>query len=90
MGMDRRNFIRLTGLASLSGLGLNNSVNAEESNSGDTKRLALIIDMQKCRTQKDCKDCIAACHNVHNVPEIKENQMDLERVLRTCISDTKS
>jgi molybdopterin-containing oxidoreductase family iron-sulfur binding subunit len=78
MGIDRRNFLRLAGLASLSGFGLNDAANGQESNSEDTKRLAMIINMEKCRTEENCKDCIAACHQVHNVPEIKEKNHEIK------------
>jgi molybdopterin-containing oxidoreductase family iron-sulfur binding subunit len=78
MGIDRRNFLRLTGLASLSGLGLKDSINAEDNNPKDTKRLALIINMQKCRSQKDCNDCMLACHKLHNVPDIKETNHEVK------------
>jgi hypothetical protein len=39
MGIDRRNFLRLTGLASLSGLGLKDSINAEDNNPKDKRRI---------------------------------------------------
>jgi Fe-S-cluster-containing dehydrogenase component len=32
------------------------------------KRWAMIIDMKKCK--EDCYDCIKACHQVHNVPNL--------------------
>jgi len=32
------------------------------------KRWAMIIDMKKCK--EDCHDCIKACHQVHNVPNL--------------------
>jgi molybdopterin-containing oxidoreductase family iron-sulfur binding subunit len=31
------------------------------------KRWAMVVDMKKCK--KDCRDCINACHQVHNVPD---------------------
>jgi len=32
------------------------------------KRWAMIVDMKKCK--EDCHDCIKACHQVHNVPNL--------------------
>lgn len=82
MGMDRRFFLKLTGLASLSGFGFNSNARAMEDESdnlsNNKKRLALIIDMQKCREQKNCKDCMEACHRVHNVPEIKDKHHEIK------------
>lgn len=33
------------------------------------KRWAMVIDMKKCREQKDCTRCVDACHVTHNVPQ---------------------
>ena len=32
------------------------------------KRWAMVVDMKKCN--EDCNDCIKACHQVHNVPDL--------------------
>ena len=32
------------------------------------KRWAMVVDMKKCK--EDCLDCIQACHQVHNVPDL--------------------
>jgi Fe-S-cluster-containing dehydrogenase component len=36
------------------------------------KQWAMVVDMKKCweKGKEGCKDCILACHKVHNVPEI--------------------
>jgi molybdopterin-containing oxidoreductase family iron-sulfur binding subunit len=33
------------------------------------KRWAMVVDMSACRREEGCRDCIDACHSVHNVPE---------------------
>ena len=33
------------------------------------KRWGMVIDLQKCGAQKDCRVCIDACHKIHNVPD---------------------
>lgn len=33
------------------------------------KRWAMVVNMRNCRD--DCRDCIDACHRIHNVPEFK-------------------
>jgi len=58
MGMDRRIFLKIAGL---SGLGLNGIAKAvtnnndKETTGEKPKRLAMVIDMQKCREQKIVK-----------------------------------
>jgi molybdopterin-containing oxidoreductase family iron-sulfur binding subunit len=34
-------------------------------------RWAMVIDLQKCRHAEGCRDCIARCHEVHNVPDVR-------------------
>ncbi len=33
------------------------------------KRWAMAVDLKKCWSIEGCKDCIDACHRVHNVPD---------------------
>ena len=33
------------------------------------ERWAMVVDLNKCREEKGCDDCIAACHRAHNVPD---------------------
>jgi Fe-S-cluster-containing dehydrogenase component len=33
-------------------------------------RLAMVIDLKACNANNNCRDCIDACHGVHNVPAI--------------------
>ena len=69
MGINRRNFIKTAGLASLSGLGIK-AAGSDEEKSKNTKRWALVFDMRKCRKEAGCTDCMNACHAIHNVPKI--------------------
>ncbi len=33
------------------------------------KRWAMVVDQKKClKAKNNCKDCVDACHKVHNVP----------------------
>jgi molybdopterin-containing oxidoreductase family iron-sulfur binding subunit len=77
MSVDRRRFMKLTGLAALSftvgkppelfsGTELN-SLQKKSPLVG--KRWAMIIDLRKCIEEGDCTECIQACHRVHNVPD---------------------
>ncbi len=45
------------------------------------KRWAMVVDMKKCweKQQKgECKDCIIACHSLHNVPQIDNPKREVK------------
>jgi len=79
MDETRRRFLKIAGLSVL-GLGGKPVVDAlaagEPSVSPDPKALsgkrwAMVVDMKQCLKAKDgCKDCIIACNNAHNVPQL--------------------
>jgi len=81
MKLHRRNFLRIGGACAL-GLGLLPAVKVLAGGdfpkvTTDTKALigkkwAMAIDMKKCWEQgnENCNDCILACHQAHNVPDI--------------------
>jgi len=76
MRSSRRNFLKITGL-SLLGIGVRPVLEALGANGSPRfvksparlvgKRWAMAIRLGKC--PDDCRDCIAACHLVHNVPD---------------------
>lgn len=77
MGIDRRKFIRVAGLTAL-GLagGTSSKLLAEDTLSAPVrkpplvgKRWAMVVNLEKCRKEKNCQDCVHACHQVHNVPD---------------------
>ena len=78
MSMDRREFIRLTGLSALLGLGgkaafdliLPGAVDAAEKAkpAAEGVRWAMVVDMRKL-DQKTAQRCIEACHILHNVAD---------------------
>ncbi len=79
MDSTRRGFLKIAGLSVL-GLGAKPVADAM-AGSGEVKyepnpkvltgkRWAMVVDFKACAKAKDgCNDCVAACHNVHNVPE---------------------
>jgi Fe-S-cluster-containing dehydrogenase component len=77
MGVDRREFIKLAGVAavSLAGGASVRSLAEEASAKGErtvpsvAKRWAMVVDLKKCRQADGCVDCISACHQAHNVPK---------------------
>ncbi len=80
MGMDKRDFMKVSGLAFL-GLGTKVGGNMSAGDHGhDTelnpKRYAMIIDTTKCK--EDCTECIDACHLFHNVPDIEGTKHEIK------------
>ncbi len=78
MKIDRRAFLKIGGLAalgavarpgfhSLSSLRLPETKPSEEALVG--KRWAMVINPKACSTEDGCRDCIDACHRLHNVPD---------------------
>ena len=77
MGVDRRGFIKLAGLSALGAAAkpaldaLGSDTSAKGADDG-TKRWAMLIDLKKCLRREGCRDCVDACHRVHNVPDIRD------------------
>ena len=80
MKIDRRGFIKLSGLAALgliarptfdfiSKLNRANAAVGEPVTPLTAKRWAMVIDLKACKITEGCKDCIQACHSIHNVPD---------------------
>ncbi len=78
MGIDRRKFIKLSGLTAVGlATGSVRNVIARESKVAPdsyqrplvAKRWAMVIDLKKCRQDQGCTDCVTACHQAHNVPD---------------------
>ncbi len=42
------------------------------------KRLAMVVDLKACTADTGCTDCIAACHKVHNVPDIGSRKEEIK------------
>ncbi len=79
MGMDRREFIRISGLAALLGLSGKGAFEllrpgqveaALQAEAPEGKRWAMVVDMRKL-DEATAQKCIEACHRVHNVPDMK-------------------
>ncbi|MBL7213281.1 MAG: 4Fe-4S dicluster domain-containing protein [Desulfobacteraceae bacterium] len=82
MGVDRREFLKIAGYAALFGLGGKAAIDIlapgqlEAAMEGvpltEATRWSMVIRMRNCleKVEKDgCKECISACHRVHNVPD---------------------
>jgi len=65
--MDRRKFLKITGL-SLAGLTIQPAFRLFSK--PEQKRWAMVINLDACSKKDGCRDCIDACHRVHNVPDL--------------------
>lgn len=82
MAVNRRRFFQLTGATALGVAGSQVlSAGSEDAESGPAraaekpmvgKRWAMAVDVARCQEEKDCQDCIAACHKAHNVPNFDD------------------
>ena len=74
MSVDRRKFLKYTGLAVLGATvkpieTALASAGLPEGSQVAGSRLAMVIDLRKCHAEKDCTLCVDACHKYHNVPD---------------------
>jgi len=81
MSCDRRRFMKASGLAVL-GLAVGNSpkVLGQDDSTAvplvdlgprdplTAKRWAMVVDLKKCKEEKNCTKCSDVCHAIHNVP----------------------
>lgn len=74
MGVNRREFMKIAGLSAL-GAAAKPAIEvlADETLPEESpllgKRWAMALDVKKCLQQEGCRECIEACHLVHNVPD---------------------
>jgi [DsrC]-trisulfide reductase subunit O len=95
MSMDRRQFLKYSGIASILGFGV--SVASAKNLITDkqlfppqvdknketltAKRWAMVVDMSKFKTEDDFKKVISACHTTHNVPDFRKPDGSVDRKL---------
>jgi molybdopterin-containing oxidoreductase family iron-sulfur binding subunit len=51
---------------------------ASDGNINGKKRLAMAIDLKGCTSREGCTDCVAACHRVHNVPDLGNKKEEIK------------
>ncbi len=74
MKITRKEFLRIAGLAAAgatTGTAVSQLSHSETSPSSG-KRWGMVIDFQKCRQGEGCDDCLAACRDVHNIPDVPD------------------
>ena len=86
MSMDRRQFLKYSGIASILGFGASvasatNLITGKQllppqvdmnKEALRAKRWAMVVDMSKFRTDEDFQKTISACHTIHNVPDFRK------------------
>ena len=85
MKITRKEFLLLSGLT-LAGVAGGKAVRAV-SNEPEApaakvpaKRWGMVVDLQKCRQDAGCKDCIQACNKAHNIPQISNPNHEVKWV----------
>jgi molybdopterin-containing oxidoreductase family iron-sulfur binding subunit len=46
------------------------------------KRWAMAVDLKKCWSLEGCKDCIDACHRIHNVPDFGHPKEEIKWIFQ--------
>ncbi|MDD5167273.1 MAG: 4Fe-4S dicluster domain-containing protein [Syntrophales bacterium] len=88
MNTSRRDFLKIAGFSTLGLLlpetGLIKTAGAAIPSGTQAlrgKRWAMAVIPSKCPA--DCKDCIQACHSVHNVPDLKSPKEEIKWIWQT-------
>ena len=77
MKITRKDFLLLSGLTLASVAG-EKAVRALSDSAESSippvkaKRWGMVVDLGKCRKESGCKDCIQACNQAHNIPQIPD------------------
>ncbi|MEI7448706.1 MAG: 4Fe-4S dicluster domain-containing protein [Desulfomonile sp.] len=93
MDSTRRGFLKIAGLSVL-GLGAKPVADAiaqgglpkvePDPKALVGKRWAMVVDQKKCLKAKEgCKDCVVACHTVHNVPDFGNPKDEVKWIWQT-------
>ena len=81
MKITRKDFLKIAGIA-VAGAGAGKLVRAIEPApqvpASGQKRWGMVIDFQKCRNDKGCEQCLAACRTAHNIPEIPDTAHEVK------------
>ncbi len=73
-GFDRRRFLKIAAVAGLAGCAPSRLRAVPMA----SRRWAMVIDLRKCREEKDCRLCITGCHKAHNVPALADTKDEVK------------
>ena len=90
--MDRRKFLKITGL-SVAGISLSSvfglvpkclsASQSKQKTPHTIRRWAMVINLEACAKRPDCMDCVDACNIVHNVPSLKSPKEEIRWIWKT-------
>lgn len=84
--MNRRKFLSLIGAATALGIAgkqtfemvAKSNIRSSAALNSDTKRWAMVIDLQKINKTNGIEKCIEACNKAHNIPTIKNPKHEIK------------
>jgi molybdopterin-containing oxidoreductase family iron-sulfur binding subunit len=74
--MKRRDFLKLIASGLCSGIFFPSILVPGEKKR--EKRWAMLVDITVCAKSKDCRACVDACHETHNVPSIGSSKEEIK------------
>jgi Fe-S-cluster-containing dehydrogenase component len=87
MGINRRDFLKIAGIASLWGLGGKAAIELLKPGAVEAqmkapltaaKHWSMVIDTRKFKTPEDFQRCIDACNKAHNVPKVDNVRQEIK------------
>jgi len=84
MRIDRKGFLRLTGISLLALTGkkvisaVAGTAQFGKTQTGPRTRWAMVIDVKKCLQDSGCTRCIEACDRAHNIPDFKDRAHEVK------------
>ncbi|MBI5633443.1 MAG: 4Fe-4S dicluster domain-containing protein [Nitrospirae bacterium] len=90
MSMNRRQFLKLASVSTILGVGsataitslgrggLEASQASPDPKALKAKRWGFVVDVGMLKTEEDYQKCIDACHNIHNVPTLKNPKHEIK------------
>jgi len=95
MTIDRKGFLRLTGLGAAAWAAGKFAAGfpgrRAETPNGEAgrapRRWALVVDSRKCRQSRDCDLCIRACTRAHNIPEIGDPRHEIRWIRKATFQE---
>src|SRR3974390_681497 len=100
MSMDRRQFLKITGVSTILGIGAitgvnslcNGPVTASQVEPGPdalkAKRWGFVVDMRKVKTEYYSNGVQHACHSIHNVPDIGNPKEEIKWIWKDTYEHT--
>jgi Fe-S-cluster-containing dehydrogenase component len=88
MERSRRKFLKIAGISAV-GLSVTPAFNgfakeaggpkiSKSANALTAKQWGMVIDTRKLKTSRDIKPLVAACHKIHNVPEMTNEKHEIK------------